>query len=110
MEAQSIIESIVGPAGAIVILAAFCYASWNFLTQKVWPLAVAWIQNQNSHMEALMKSHAEDREAFQEAMLSFSAGQASIDTSLTAIQTDINQVKEIVQLNIYKSQLEEVAL
>jgi hypothetical protein len=118
MDTQVILESIAGPAGAVVSLAAFSYAAWNFLTQKVWPLAVTWIQNQNSHMEALIKSHeedrkshADDREVFQQAMLHISARQASIDSSLDSIKTDISQVREIVQIKkIYKAQLDEVAL
>ncbi len=112
MDTQLILESIAGPAGAVIALGIVTYTGWSFFSNKVWPLAVDWVQGQKDHMESIIKSHeedrkshAEDREVFREAMLRISSRQASIDQSIAEVKVEVKSIKEIVSL---KQQLYEI--
>lgn len=115
MDTAVIFEYLVGPAGIAVGSAIIFRAVWSFLTGQVWPVAVAWLQDQNKHMESLLASHQEDRELFKntvmyqnECLIRISAKSEEIDRELKKVGAEVAEIRQNVS-DVKSVQLHQIA-
>lgn len=94
---ETFIPYIIGPAGALLIttglLIAVLWGLWTGVEKWVVPSIEAWMAHQRQHIEKLMQSHDEDRQAFRHAISSLAGHIGRVEQVVEQLNEDFNELK-----------------
>ena len=94
MELLPIIQAATGPAGAIVVLLLVLIGLYKLSVSHALPVAIKYVENQQSNMKEILNEHKEDRKIFSSSIQILAKRQDKIENTVEEIQTDVKKLLE----------------
>lgn len=94
MEIIPILQASTGPAAAVVVLLMVLYGLYKLTVLHGIPVAVKYVENQQSNMKEILSEHKEDRKVFTSSIQILAKRQDRLEDAFDDIKTDIKIIKE----------------
>ena len=88
---------VTGPYGALALSVLLLFGVYRTVDKHVIPMAKEWLRKRDDHIEALMKSHKEDRNAFTSAISTLSDKLGMVEAKVDGIADDVDAIREALK-------------
>lgn len=91
---ESLLVGATGPMGAVCVLLLILIGIYKLVSTHAVPLAVKYVDNQQSNMKEILDEHREDRKVFTSSIQILAKRQDKIEDTVEDIKTDVKKIME----------------
>ena len=91
---ESLLVGATGPVSAVCVLLLILIGVFKLVSTHAIPLAVKYVDNQQSNMKEILDEHREDRKVFSSSIQILAKRQDRIENTVEEIQTDVKKLLE----------------
>jgi hypothetical protein len=91
---DALVAASMGPAGAVAVLLLVLIGLYRLTVSHGIPVAVKYVENQQSNMKEILSEHKEDRKVFTSSIQILAKRQDRLEDAFDDIKTDIKIIKE----------------
>lgn len=91
---ETLLVGATGPVAAVCVLLLILIGIFKLVSNHAVPLAVKYVDNQQSNMKEILDEHREDRKVFSSSIQILAKRQDRIENTVEEIQTDVKKLLE----------------
>jgi hypothetical protein len=91
---EGLIAAAIGPFGAVAVLLLVLIGLYKLSVSHALPVAIRYVENQQSNMKEILSEHREDRKVFSSSIQILAKRQDKLEDAVEDIKTDVKKLLE----------------
>lgn len=91
---EGLLSAAVGPFGAVAVLLLVLIGLYKLTVSHGLPVAIKYVENQQSNMKEILSEHKEDRIVFTSSIQILANRQDKLEDAVDDIKTDVKKIME----------------
>jgi hypothetical protein len=91
---EGLLAAAIGPFGAVAVLLLVLIGLYKLTVSHGLPVAIKYVDNQQSNMKEILEEHKEDRKVFTSSIQILAKRQDKLEDAVEDIKTDVKKIME----------------
>ena len=91
---EGLLAAAIGPFGAVAVLLLVLIGLYKLTVSHGLPVAIKYVDNQQSNMKEILEEHREDRKVFTSSIQILAKRQDKLEDAVDDIKTDVKKIME----------------
>jgi hypothetical protein len=91
---EGLLAAAIGPFGAVAVLLLVLIGLYKLTVSHGLPVAIKYVDNQQSNMKEILEEHKEDRKVFTSSIQILAKRQDKLEDAVDDIKTDVKKIME----------------
>ena len=91
---EGLLAAAIGPFGAVAVLLLVLIGLYKLTVSHGLPVAIKYVENQQSNMKEILEEHKEDRKVFTSSIQILAKRQDKLEDAVDDIKTDVKKIME----------------
>jgi hypothetical protein len=94
---EALVSAAIGPFGAVAVLLLVLIGLYKLTVSHGLPVAIKYVENQQSNMKEILEEHKEDRKVFTSSIQILAKRQDKLEDAVDDIKIGVKKIMEKIQ-------------